>query len=239
MRKLFLWAAAALLVVGCGHAALAQQQQQGAKDFPRYEFFVGYSRASVDNDSCLRVSKDNCVPFQFSSDADFFKPRVTMEGFETSVTRNVNRFFGLKGDFSGYSKREIVTTQMPAFFGPHGDMTRSSAVDSSLYHFMAGPELKARNRTRLTPFAHVLAGAARSNMSIKDMTTPGIPYGTPGSDYGLTAAVGGGLDLRVAARASLRSSFDYNPTRLDRGGPFYGTASPQNNFRTSVGVLFH
>lgn len=227
MRKFLLLAS---LVLGCVHAASAQNP----KPYPKFEFFVGYSRESVDNGGCYRNSDGACIAtFQslIKSDSDFFKSRVAMNGLETSATGNFNKYVGLKGDFSAHFKNQTVTTQEPFF-------TNQFVAKSRLYQLLTGPEIKARNRTAVTPFAYALAGAAHAELKEKPLSTPSNIFGSTGADTGFASALGGGVDVRVSERASIRTSFDYNPTRVDRG-LFMGGLQRQDNFRTSVGVLFH
>ncbi|HYL98931.1 MAG TPA: hypothetical protein VEZ90_08240 [Blastocatellia bacterium] len=105
-----------------------------------------------------------------------------------------------------------------------------------LFESLAGPELKARNNTRWTPFAHTLFGVAHGSASL-DATGPLINFSEKASDNAFAIALGGGIDFRVAGRFSLRGSVDYNPV-------FFGSkdtiATHRQDFvRISVGVLFH
>jgi len=70
--------------------------------------------------------------YQFSH----FTPSINANGWNTAVTGNVNRWFGITGDVSGSYKN-----------GGH------------MYTYMVGPTLSARTE-RVTPFVHALFGGA-------------------------------------------------------------------------------
>ena len=66
-------------------------------------------------------------------------PNENGQGWNFAVTGNVNRVFGLTGDFSGNYE--------------HG---------SALYTYMIGPTFSARTK-RVTPFVHALFGGAHAD----------------------------------------------------------------------------
>lgn len=85
-----------------------------AQNFPKTEIFGGY---------------------QFTH----FEPGVNANGWNASLTGNVNRWFGVAADFSGaYKSGEHVHT------------------------YMFGPVFSARS-DKVTPFAHALFGGAGTN----------------------------------------------------------------------------
>jgi opacity protein-like surface antigen len=99
---------------------------------------------------------------------------------------------------------------------------------------MVGPEMKARNHTRLTPFARGLFGVARSRSEFK---VPGIGFSDSDTRTGFATALGGGLDGRVSGRLSIRGMVDYTQTVLGNVDP--NESDRQNHFRVSLGILFH
>lgn len=244
MRKFLLLAS---LVLGCAHAASAQN----AKPYPKFEFFVGYSRESFDNHHCSvgRLEDGSCVPIsavQSGAVNDPFKQRVGMNGVEASALRNFTSYFGAKLDFSAHFKTTTVETNRRGSFG-FSELSITEKHDR-LYQLMTGPEFKVRNSTRVTPFADLLVGAVHSSSTgrniLDEIHVDGMLISSrvggsfSGGDTRAAAAVGGGLDVRVSGRASIRTSVDYNPTFLNQG-PFSAGGGRQNNLRTSVGVLFH
>ena len=83
-----------------------------AQDHPRGELFGGY---------------------QFTH----FDPNVNANGWNASITGNLNNWFGVTADFSGAYKN-----------------------GGKLHTAMAGPVFSYRKSERVTPFAHVLVGGA-------------------------------------------------------------------------------
>ena len=192
-------------------------------DRAKGELFVGYSNNQID----IGISDDD-NDFQ-----DLFDDRIGAHGFEVSGVYNVSRYFGVKGDFSGHFKNFDVGDP----FSP-SDVFQ---VDASLYNFMGGVQVKDNNREgRFKPFAHALVGAAHARTKFNDAFFEGPFCSDPDidcddfteSDTGLAMAFGGGIDVRMSRRVSIRAiQVDYNPTRL--GG------STQHNVRFGVGLVFH
>jgi hypothetical protein len=126
-------------------------------------------------------------------------------GWHASIAGNVNNWFGIAGDFSGHYK-EIA------------------GVSTNVHTFLFGPRISYRNNEKVTPFAHVLFGAARGS-------------GAGTSENAFAMAFGGGVDAKINDRFAFRvAQFDYVLTRFD--GPTSGTTANQNNFRFSTGIVF-
>jgi opacity protein-like surface antigen len=214
---------------------------QGAKkDYPKFEFFLGYSRETTSNNDCaVRVATGTSPPYcavrfvdYIVSDADYYKRRPGLHGIEASAIYNFTSYVGLKGDFSAHFKNELVTATYP-------EGTVQFRAEGRLMQYLAGPELKLRNKSALTPFAYTLIGRAHAASKITGQTAPNtatLPAEWLG-DTRLASAVGGGLDIQVSQHASIRSSIDYNPVR-SRMAFMGGPGETQNNVRTSIGVLF-
>ncbi len=103
-----------LLLIGIPLAVLffaASATNTYAQDTPKGEFFAGYS-------------------YMYD---DVGNGHLNLNGFETSGAVNVNKWFGVVGDFSGH-------------FGDHDH-----------YSYMGGPRFTYR-AGRVTPFAQVLFG---------------------------------------------------------------------------------
>ena len=90
-----------------------------AQEAPKAEVFAGYSYARVDADIT----------------------HVNANGWNFSVAGNVNKWFGLVGDFSGH-------------YGSLFD------INGSVHSFGFGPRFSSRKNERVTPFFHTLFGAA-------------------------------------------------------------------------------
>ncbi len=120
-----------------------------AQEFPKAEVFGGFSVFSVANGE-----------------------RETLLGWQSSVSGNLNRYFGLVGDFGGQYK-EVFGMRFQA------------------YQFMFGPELKLRTE-RVTVFVHALGGAAHARFA--GDAENGLSLGFGG---GLDINMGPALSIRM------------------------------------------
>lgn len=201
---------------------IALGQGVSKTEYPKVEIFAGYS--------ALGESEGRTIGFGTIGVGEGY---ATPSGFETSVIRNFTRHFGLKGDFSAHFKNDNNRGALTGCFPTCSTVTQDFTVKTRVYNFLAGPEFKARNSTRLTPFAHVLGGVAHTSASF---TTTGPTFNVLAkrSDNGFAMAMGGGLDIRASNKVSFRGQIDYNPI-------FIGTDNrgTRDLVRISLGVLFH
>jgi opacity protein-like surface antigen len=170
--------------------------------YPKNEVFVGYSFADADINSLT------------------IKPgRAGLHGVNFEYTRNLNGVVGVTADFSGHIKRETFATA-----------AGSVQHDREQYNFLGGLQFKARNQTRVTPFAHALVGGGLFR-GFSAILSPASNTYFFDDAKSFAAAFGGGLDVRAGKRITVRVvQADYNPT-------FFGQ-SRQDNFRLSFGVVF-
>ena len=165
-----------------------------AQDKPKVEVFGGYS--------------------YLRTDEDFLLDNLDLHGWNTSVTGNINSWFGLKGDFSGHYNDYQISPGVRA--------------DISGHLFLAGPQFTHRKSDVWQPFVHVLVGAARQHISVPTATGR-----TKATDTAFAMALGGGLDAHVAKHLAVRLfQTDYVLTTFDNG--FDDT---QHNFRLSTGLV--
>lgn len=203
---------------------------QTGDDYHKLEVFAGYSNNQAD------VGSTNA-----SSVRNQFAVRENLNGAEASVVVNINRYFGIKGDFSAHFKNIELNTGTIA---PNGATitNQSIGVRTSLYNFLGGVQIKDNRKegSRFRPFGHALVGQALINTNIKSTdfgsgfcASPGISCtGLDATKMDLAAVFGGGLDIKATNRLSIRAfQADYNLTRLNN--------STQHNFRFSAGVVFH
>jgi Outer membrane protein beta-barrel domain len=136
-----------------------------AAQAPRVEVFTGYSHlvGNLDNSS------------------------FNLNGVESSVTENLNQWFGGTLDVSGQ-------------FGTEGGFKVNS--ESIAY----GPVVSYRRLGGLVPFAHGMLGAVRASPEY---------LGVSQSEYRLGVWAGGGVDVRLTDTVSLRViQADYLMTRF-------------------------
>ncbi|HYH86151.1 MAG TPA: outer membrane beta-barrel protein [Pyrinomonadaceae bacterium] len=199
MRKLFM---AAVLIACTAPFTFAQTT---GDDYNKVDVFLGYSHNRVDTGV-----GDSDPDFD-----DIVDEREGFHGVNASITGNVSRYVGLKGDYAFHRKSFDVSDGVDTF-----------TINANLHTFVGGVQLKDNAKeTKVKPFAHLMAGVAHAKFSVEDLG------GFDESETGLTGVIGGGIDVKVNDRVDFRVvQFDYNPTRF--GG------STQHNFRVGIGVVF-
>jgi opacity protein-like surface antigen len=132
-------------------------------------------------------------------------------GWNSSVTGNVTKRFGIVADFSGHYGNEVE--------GP-------ILVKKDAHSYLFGPRFSFRGK-KFTPFVYALFGATRFHESA---TVAGQKLSD--SDTGFSSAFGGGLDVRVNNRIAIRAF------QIDYFRPnFFGEA--HNRGRLAFGVVLH
>ena len=155
---------------------------------PRVEIFGGYSLLPANGD-------------------DF--PRQTSHGVQGSVTANVNRWFGVFGDFG--MQFNTATDLGPNFQG--------LVAKSTVREYLVGPRFTARSQAA-NFFIHGLFGVADGDAG----------EGFEGfSDRKLAFGAGIGVDVGVHRRLAIRTQFDALASFAD---------IVEGNSRFAVGVVF-
>ena len=138
-------------------ASLAAFAQEGGNT-PKAEIFGGYQYTRFDGG-------------------------LNANGWNTSLTGNLNNWFGIAADFSGAYKSQ-------------------NGVSFNNYTYTFGPVISYRHNDKFTPFAHFLAGGNRASASISGVGS--------GSDNGFAMMFGGGLDVKASQHLALRAvQFDW------------------------------
>jgi opacity protein-like surface antigen len=153
-----------------------------AQDIPKVELFGGYSWAGGN-----------------------------FHGWNSSVTGNVTKRFGIVADVSGQYGSELEG---------------SVRVKQDAHSFLFGPRFSFRGK-RLNPFLYALLGVTRFHESA---TVSGREFSA--SDSGFSSALGGGLDVKVNERVAIRAF------QIDYFRPnFFGEA--HNRGRLAFGVVLN
>ena len=199
-------------------AMLAAFSVSAQDDRNTVEFFGGYSYLNTDS------GLDDIDP-----DLD---SRIGSHGFNASITGNLSRYVGIKGDFSLHNKSERET------FG-----TDTAEIGFRTTQFLGGVQFKDNNKdaNRFKPFAHVLAGIANQRLNAT-ITSGGTTDSDSISANNFAMAFGAGLDVRASKHVDIRVfQFDYNPIFFRDQDTAFGTVEgrTQNNFRISVGIVIH
>lgn len=187
-----------------------------AEDYPKNEFYLGYSNQQVDTFG-----------------------RTTYHGFQGAYVRNVTKMIGIRADFSYAQNNNTFRGTIP-FPSPNGSFDFEQTVESSVVNVLGGIQIKDNASTnRFKPFAFALGGVAFNRTEIGPVAcvggpcplTPTLVSNVTFRDTGLAGAFGGGLDIRVNRRVDLRAfQIDYNP--------IYSNSRVDNNFRIGIGVVF-
>jgi hypothetical protein len=138
----------------------------------------------------------------------FSTDHVNTHGWELSAAFKPLGWLGAVADFSG-----------------HYGSTHGSNLHLNTYLF--GPQVSFP--ARVSPFAHVLFGAAHESLS-----NPGVALGIPnlGTNTAFATAIGAGIDVKPFHFVSVRLfQFDYLMTRFG--------SKTQNQPRASAGVVLH
>jgi len=208
-----------------------------SETIPRFTVFAGGSYA--------RIHASGAEDSQVVGVPDFVLQQRNLNfnlyGWDTTVTENVNRWFGVDFDASGLygmPKPNFLcsASSISNAFSCLTDSPVRPAIITKLHTFTFGPRFSSRRFGRVVPFAHVLVGVAHINGDINSSSifTP-IPTllseHTSRSNTALAVAPGAGLDLTVSHRIAIRLfEIDYLMTR------FYNQR--QDNGRVSAGVVF-
>jgi opacity protein-like surface antigen len=210
-----------LIVLMCARAS-ALAQGTTSDEHPKFEFFAGYSVLGETGSRVISLGPNASVGGDYQG-----------QGFETSIIRNLNKHFGIKGDFSAHFNNESNRGPIAACTPVCTTVTQDFQLKTRVYNFLAGPEFKARNSTRFTPFVHALGGFAHTSATF---TTPGPThiFLVRRNDNSFAMGLGGGLDIRASNRVSFRAMMDYNPVFVHDS-----TGGRRDFVRFSLGVLFH
>ena len=205
-----------------GSALLVSAQSPDPNEHPKFEFFAGYSALGETGSRVISLGPNASVGGDYEG-----------QGFETSIIRNFNKHFGIKGDFSFHFNNESNRGPISACTPACTTVTQDFQLKTRVYNFLAGPEFKARNSTRFTPFVHALGGFAHTSATF---TTPGPTHilFVRRNDNSFAMGLGGGLDIRASNRVSFRAMMDYNPVFVQDS-----TGGRRDFVRFSLGVLFH
>jgi outer membrane protein OmpA-like peptidoglycan-associated protein len=184
---------------------------------PKIELFMGYS--------------------YWRSVPDSTKNRIDeMHGGSTSLAYNFNSHVGLVFDFAGFRVDSLELNSPGAGFGT----SRTVNTGGNVFSLLFGPRVSFRNHERLTPFLQVLGGGVRaSQVNIEGCTALTFGCAPLSEETVIALTAGGGLDLRMTRRISLRLfQAEYLGTRFRDPSSLTGDHGWQNNVRLSAGIVF-
>ncbi|MCA1558288.1 MAG: porin family protein [Acidobacteria bacterium] len=240
MRKTILLA---LLLMLSAPLALAQQQQTQTDEPKKAEYFIGLTYENAD--SRLKagdVVSINGIPVTggLTPGGTLVTPnrnRTDSLGWNSSMTFYFTPRFGLTGDVSGVWRRENQTY-----------LNEPYRAQLEIYNFLAGPQWRFVNSTRVTPYVRAMAGVAysRNRFGARSAAAP-LGQNFDDSNVNFALGLGGGVDYRISDRVSYRIlQGDYNPifrrdrTRTTSNGTVLDIdGRTEQNLRFSTGIVLH
>ena len=217
-----------LLMAGCAPWMLGQDTD--VHTYPKVEYFAGYSAIETNNHTFLFSEVRPVSGLDYDEGG---------RGFEAALIRNVSRYFSIVGDFSAHLSSNLLAGQYAIQFCKKapcpGSETQNGKINPDLFDFLAGPEVKWRNHTRITPFANALFGLAHSTATFSTTGSLATVSSTD-AETGFGMAFNGGFDFRITRRFSFRGFLTYSQA-------FVGSdVLPRQRVDAvgwSSGILFH
>jgi hypothetical protein len=141
------------------------------------------------------------------ADGNPLPTNFNLHGWQTSATIKATRWLGFTANFGGtYGTPDVLGIGIKTKINTHT--------------FLFGPTFSYRNKSRWTPFSHVLFGVARGSLSDVGL-----------SDHGFAMAAGGGVDFRLNKFMTTRiAQVDWVRTSL--------FSTNQNHARVTTGLVF-
>lgn len=182
-----------------------------AQDFSRFEVYAGYSITNIGGSDIGDIfdywNSGNDEPGVSVVTSKYFT-----RGFDTSAAVNLNKYFGIEGNF------QFNTNNIASFTAVDNAFTALGKQNAKLFSFMAGPRFVLRSSEDLTPFAHFLVGLNRVSFDYSLSCTTGQAECSAdtingivedallidGSDAGFGFAIGGGADLNIVPSFAIR-----------------------------------
>lgn len=224
------------VLLGC--VAFFVTQLIFAQDYPKAEVFGGYSYLHIDTQGITGSSLDAVCNDSFGTGAcpaGSFAVHPNFNGWNASIEANVNKWFGIKADFSGhYGTPVTVNSQLLSAAGITGTLPKAKSY-SSLF----GPVISDRNG-RLTIYGQALFGVNAVSATLNSANIMGFDIpGFTASDTAFGMALGGGVDTTLHKNFALRLiQVDYFFTAHDFSEGMPGIAVHQNNIRISAGLIY-
>jgi len=219
-----------------GVLVLAMSGLALAQDFPKFEIFGGYSylRGDLNSNNTFTAEYYGWNGGQFGGAGNF-------HGFEGAFVYNLNKWLGVKVDVSGHfgdgqidSEYSYEEQYYDDYDGEYYDSyydyeAQKGKARVHAYTVLFGPEFSWRNNSKVRPFAHVLFGFTKIDVSKIDVDWVddygyyyGYEYTYIGNVTGsfsktsFAMALGGGLDINVNKRFAIRvAQIDYVPTWME------------------------
>lgn len=204
---------------------------------PKVQVFGGYSLVHTDNGAVTGLTFDEDLierngPFGVASN---------FNGWNAEGQYNPSRWLGIVADFGGRYGTPLTAARYSNLSG---------IPKASWYSVSIGPVLTYRNKSKMTPYVHILFGYERASLSASTFSGVATPLSSVATtDTDAAVVLGGGLDYRLFRHVALRlAQFDdlHTTHNLNK---FYGNAFPtgvfydlpthENNLRLSTGIVLN
>jgi hypothetical protein len=150
------------------------------------------------------------------------------------------KYLGIKAELMGYGSTTWTTTFASSVTLPNGATIPAGTYSSqgNMFTYLFGPVVKIPI-PKITPFGEFLFGGSNTNgytNLVKSIDAGGGTIAKNPTQHPFTMALGGGLDISVSKRVSIRPiEIDYLLSRYSN--PLTSTNN-QNNFRYNAGIVF-
>jgi Outer membrane protein beta-barrel domain len=175
-------------------AAIPAAAQSSAGETPKFEVSAEYTWVRA-----RAVTSTGCC--------------FSMNGGDASVAYNLNSWFGLVGDFGGFTNGNVL----------------KSGLGLTVYPYTFGPRISIRKYKALTPFGEALFGGGHATGTLY---TNGFTPATPKNAFAMQ--LGGGVDANVNRHFAIRlAEVDYLFTDF-----VDGFTNHEHNLKISAGAVF-
>lgn len=124
----------------------------------------------------------------------------------------------LNGNLNGFNFS--YTRYLNDNFGFTSELGANFDSGVNTFTYLFGPQLAANRSGRVSPFAHILVGGGR------------VSFEDSGASSGFAVALGGGVDVKLNDKVSIRPiQIDYLPIRFNGGTIHNGRVGAGINFR--------
>lgn len=169
-------------------AALAQQEPQ--PETPKVQAFGGFVFFHANTPGLTGP----VISYALDQPPNTFGIRTWFQGWDAQAQYNVSRWVGFAVDGGGrYGSPFTVIDSIKGL------------PDGNTYSILAGPVISYRTTSIFTPFVHTLFGWDRTTLEGSTIETPRFPVTSKQTTYyDFVMALGGGVDVRVSRRISIR-----------------------------------
>lgn len=182
------------------------QQPEPQPEFPKVQAFGGFVFFHADTPGLTGP----LISYALNQPPNTFEIRSFFRGWDAQAQYNVSRWIGFAVDGGGrYGSPFTVIDGIEGL------------PDGYTYSFLAGPVISYRTKSIFSPFVHTLFGWDRTTLQGSTIETPLFPVTSRQTTYyDFVMALGGGVDVRVSRRISIR------PAQLD----WYHSSLNQDRF---------